>query len=72
MGRDGVLCCDDLFDYWCYVFVYTFEFVGGVEGHCTDWRKMRSVIGHGHGKPYWARGTGGRQRLVGEDSLEVL
>lgn len=37
-----------------------------------DWRKMRGVVGPGHGKPYWARGAGGRQRLVGEDSQEVL
>ena len=56
----GVLCSDILFDYWSYVFEYTFEFVGGVEGQCTDRRKMRGVIGHGHEKLYWARGTGGR------------
>jgi hypothetical protein len=38
-----------------------------------DRRKMRGVVGHGHGIPYWARGVGvsGRQRLVGEDSQEV-
>lgn len=34
-----------------------------------DWQKMRGIVGHGHGKPYWAPG---RQRPVEEDGQEVL